>query len=58
MILNELQYIVDQHNKERRHDRENSLALKAKIETEAPFRWGQNFDIEPEVWDEFDGNYA
>lgn len=43
-----LNNIVNSHNEEQRNDR-HALQIR---EAETPFLFGQDFDIEPEVWDQ------
>lgn len=47
-----LMTIVDQHNEGRRY------ATQADNEADDQFLWGQDFEIEPEVWDQSEDDIA
>jgi hypothetical protein len=50
----QLDAILHTHNKELRHEREDTKAQQDASQ----FLWGQDFDIEPDVWEEFDTKYT
>lgn len=50
----QLDAILHTHNKELRHERDTIKADEDSIQ----FLWGQDFDIEPDVWEEFDTKYT
>lgn len=50
----QLDVILHTHNKELRYEREDTKAQQDISQ----FLWGQDFDIEPDVWEEFDTKYT